>query len=328
MRHLSCASAALLRYIGITVGFLPIATATTAAQRAGAPQGMPPGGMMQHDSATMAQMSVIHELVMNHDRVTRTVTNLRHGVRTVTESSDPRLARMLKDHVATMGARLERGDDPGLPIESPALRTLFRNHDKITTRADTTSRGVVIVQTASDATTVAALQKHAAEVSDLVRGGPAAMHRAMAAAGGGMGRGFPEMQQRGADQRAMGVDQYTSTHRFDALPDGGRIELQRDVDDSAGVAQIRKHLQEIAAAFKQGDFRIPMFVHDQQVPGTVVMAARRDAITYTVRDLSRGGEVRIMTTDPEALAAVHAFLEFQRNDHHAGGAKPPEERPR
>src|SRR4051812_34923007 len=56
---------------------------------------------------------------------------------------------------------------------------------------------------------------------------------------------FVVLQHRGADARAMGVDQNTSTHRFDALPDGGRIELQRDVEDSAGTAQIRRHLREV-----------------------------------------------------------------------------------
>ena len=36
---------------------------------------------------------------------------------------------------------------------------------------------------------------------------------------------FTAMQKRG--EKAMGVDQYTSTHKFDSFPDGGRIELQR-----------------------------------------------------------------------------------------------------
>jgi hypothetical protein len=134
---------------------------------------------------------------------------------------------------------------------------------------------------------------------------------------------FAGVQARGADPRGMGVDQYTSVHRFDALPDGGRIELQRAVDDSAGVAQIRRHLRGIAAAFTTGDFRTPAFVHMRQVPGTAVMAARRAAITYAVGDLPRGAEVRITTRDAEALAAVHAFLAFQRRDHRAGGAGTP-----
>lgn len=129
--------------------------------------------------------------------------------------------------------------------------------------------------------------------------------------------GFAALQERGG--AAMGVDQYTSTHRFDALPDGGRIELQRDADDAEGVATIREHLRGIAEAFASGDFATPAAVHAQQVPGTQVMAARRAAIRYEYRDLPRGGEVRIITADAEAIEAIHAFMAFQRGDHRAGG---------
>ena len=117
------------------------------------------------------------------------------------------------------------------------------------------------------------------------------------------------------------MDQYTSTHLFDALPEGGRIELQRNVDDPAGVAQIRQHLQEIARAFQSGDFTTPAFVHMQSVPGTEVMAAKRDAISYEYRELPRGGEVHITTRDPDALVAIHEFMAFQRQDHRAGGVE-------
>ena len=131
---------------------------------------------------------------------------------------------------------------------------------------------------------------------------------------------FAALQGRG--HQAMGVDQYTSTHRFDALPDGGRIELQRDGDDVEGVAAIRAHLRAIADAFSRGEFDTPAFVHGQRVPGTDAMAARRAAIRYEYRDLPRGGEIRITTADAEALAAVHAFMAFQRGDHRAGGVHP------
>src|SRR5690242_14911899 len=130
---------------------------------------------------------------------------------------------------------------------------------------------------------------------------------------------FAAMQERG--KRAMGVDQYTSTHHFDALPDGGRIELQRDVEDSAGVAQIRAHIREIADAFRQGDFSTPSLVHLKEVPGTRTMATRRSVITYEPRDLPRGAELWIRTKDPEALRAIHAFMAFQRSEHHASGSK-------
>ena len=360
-------SAGLIALVGVS-----LAGAPAVAQQTGGRMG---GGMMGmgHDSATAAQMIVIHELVVNHDRIERTVTNLPDGIRTITESDDPRLAQLIQQHVASMIGRVRHGDDPGLPMSSAAAHAIFQNHERIRTTTRATATGIVVEQTSSDSLVVAALQQHAAEVNDLVEGGMAAMHAAMMKNGGGMmqhmradttadehGRhaghagqvdttvagqtgqvdttaaghaghakqsepeahaghaghadsAFAELQERG--RSAMGVDQYTSTHQFDALPDGGRIELQRDVDDSAGVAQIRRHLQEIARAFASGDFSTPGVVHAQEVPGTSVMAARRAAITYTYRELPRGGEVRILTRDPDAVAAIHEFLAFQRQDH-------------
>ena len=183
------------RRLTILLGALTLIGAgeQTDAQRPGGGMMGMGGGMvgMRRDSATMAQMAMVHDMIMNHDRITRTVTNLADGIRTVTESDDPRLAQLVTDHVTTMYARVIAGDDPGLPIESPALRTIYRNGDKITTVLDTTNKGIVVVQTSRDSVTVAALQKHASEVTELVRDGMAAMHRAMMNNGGGMmGRGM------------------------------------------------------------------------------------------------------------------------------------------
>lgn len=125
---------------------------------------------------------------------------------------------------------------------------------------------------------------------------------------------YAAMQDRG---RIMGVDQYTSTHHFDDLPNGGRITLVRNVDDAAGTARIQQHLRSIAAAFKAGDFTSPMAVHRTDVPGTTVMAAKRAVIDYSVRTLPRGAELIIHTTDAAALHAIHEFLAFQRTEHHA-----------
>jgi len=117
----------------------------------------------------------------------------------------------------------------------------------------------------------------------------------------------------------MGVNQYTSQHVFEPLPNGGRIVLQRKEADSAGEAVIRQHMQTIAKAFAAGDFALPGFVHAMKdVPGTRQMRAHRKEITYTARDLPRGGEVVIASTNPQAVAAIHDFLAFQRMDHRAG----------
>lgn len=129
---------------------------------------------------------------------------------------------------------------------------------------------------------------------------------------------FAAVQDRGA--AVMGVDQYTSTHVFEDLPDGGRIIFERqDASDSSGIAVIRAHMREIASAFARGDFTAPGLVHARDVPGTRVMITRRNAIAYRAVDRPRGAEVRITTTDTTALAAVREFLAFQRMDHRAAG---------
>jgi hypothetical protein len=127
---------------------------------------------------------------------------------------------------------------------------------------------------------------------------------------------FHAMQARG--KQTMGVDQNTSTHHFTSLPDGGKITFVRDSDDSAGTAGIRAHLRDMQRAFGTGDFSMPMFIHMKTVPGVATMAERRQLITYTETDTPRGGELRIMSADATAIAAIHEFLAFQRREHRAG----------
>jgi hypothetical protein len=105
-------------------------------------------------------------------------------------------------------------------------------------------------------------------------------------------------------------------HRFEDLADGGRIQLTRDPTDSAGIRNVRTHLAEIARAFAAGDFTTPGVVHaGKQVPGAATMTARREHIDYRFRALPAGGELRMITRDPDALKAIHQYLAFQRAEH-------------
>ena len=193
--------AALAGVAVITLTGIAVAHAASEAEtaprlmhdmKAGMGHGMGPGMMsgggmvMGHDSATMAQLATIHELFANHDRIRRAVTNLPDGIRTTTESDDPHIAQLLKEHVASMRQRVDAGSDPGLPIESDSLHAIFRNHDKVRTTVETTAKGVVVTQTSADRETVAFLQQHASEVSDFVAQGMVAMRTAMMKKMGGM----------------------------------------------------------------------------------------------------------------------------------------------
>jgi hypothetical protein len=149
----------------------------------------PMGGLMasstqQADGAFAADMRLVRDLIHNHDRIQRTVTNLPDGIRTVTESEDPQIAQVIKAHVASMEGRLKEGKT--FNLFSPTLPILFAKKDTIKTVAETTEKGSIVTQTSSDLRVVTALQAHATEVNDLVRDGPLAMMRSMRAAMGAM----------------------------------------------------------------------------------------------------------------------------------------------
>jgi hypothetical protein len=142
----------------------------------GGGRGMMMGGM---DSTSAAIMSIVHELVMNHDKLRRTVVNLPNGIRTVTESDDSTMAQRIKLHVAATGEFVVKAVDPRLPASSPALHGILRNGALIVRQTELTAKGVILTETSTDSATVVMLQAHAAEVTDLVNRGMAAMHEAM-----------------------------------------------------------------------------------------------------------------------------------------------------
>jgi hypothetical protein len=142
-------------------------------------QGMggPMMGRMQHGDASFADdMRLVHAMLFDHDKIKRTVINLPDGIRTVTESDDPGVARAITAHVASMEQRLKDGKI--FNLFSPTLPVLFENRDKIKTVVESTDRGSTVTQTSGDPKVVAALQAHALEVSELARDGMAAMMRA------------------------------------------------------------------------------------------------------------------------------------------------------
>lgn len=131
-------------------------------------------------------------------------------------------------------------------------------------------------------------------------------------------------QQHGSSQgrgaTVMGFDQKLTAHHFSLFGDGGAIEVEvRDPADATNREAIRSHLPHIAMMFSQGRFDAPMLVHDSKnVPGTKVMTALKDRIRYTYVETPAGGRVNIVTTDSQAVAAVHEFLTFQIKEHKTG----------
>ena len=125
--------------------------------------------------------------------------------------------------------------------------------------------------------------------------------------------------------QAMGFSHEKTAHHFQLLPDGGSIEvIASDPGDAASRDQIKAHLSHIVQMFSDGNFELPMFIHDTVPPGVPVMRSKRSAIAYAFERTTTGGRVRITTTDPDALTAVHQFLAFQIDDHRTHDAKAPQ----
>jgi hypothetical protein len=157
----------------VTTAGLGLAIAAAFAQ----PGGMGPGMMMHGDASFHDDMQLVHAMLFDHQKITRSITNLPDGIRTSTGSDDPAVARAIKAHVASMEKRL--GEGRIFNLFSPTLPVLFDNKDKIKTVVEHTGRGSIVTQTTADAKVVAALQAHALEVSELVEGGMAAFMRNM-----------------------------------------------------------------------------------------------------------------------------------------------------
>ena len=124
----------------------------------------------------------------------------------------------------------------------------------------------------------------------------------------------------GMGASVMGFDQDKTTHHFYLFEDGGAIDVSvKSGTDAANRDAIRAHLPHIAMMFGQGDFNAPMLVHDNtNVPGIKELAQLKDKIKYTYLQTDAGGRVNIVTTDRQALAALHKFLAYQIAEHKTG----------
>ena len=122
------------------------------------------------------------------------------------------------------------------------------------------------------------------------------------------------MNERG--EQGMGFSQSATSHHFLIQSTGGAIQVGvKDSKDTAGRDHIRMHLGHIAKAFANGDFDIPMFVHDTIPPGVPQMKKMRRDISYSFEETPSGGQVLIRTSNAEALAAIHKFLRYQIEEH-------------
>ena len=126
-----------------------------------------------------------------------------------------------------------------------------------------------------------------------------------------------EMNKRG--DKHMGFDHLKTTHHFLLANDGGSINVEaNDVKDSESRDQIRRHLRHIAMMFGEGNFEVPMLIHEKTPPGSEAMKQLKSEIGYEFIETERGASIKISTTNAQAVKAIHEFLTFQIREHKTG----------
>ena len=132
----------------------------------------------------------------------------------------------------------------------------------------------------------------------------------------------PDKRLDGVNDRgdhAMGFSHEKTKHHFRLTAVGGVIEVTANsAKDTETVELIRTHLRHISTLFKDGDFSKPMFTHGETPAGVDVMKRLKGEIAYAFDSLEQGGRVRIESSNPEAVSAIHEFMRYQIKDHQTG----------
>lgn len=140
---------------------------------------------LRGENATAEESAEIALLFREFETISREVENLPNGIKTITLSTDQAVMDALVNHSVGMIDRVGQLDDPKIIVQSPTLDIFFLRGETITTNAEVTDDGLVVIQTSNDPEVVAALHTHAAEVTAMTERGMAALHDMMMERGTG-----------------------------------------------------------------------------------------------------------------------------------------------
>lgn len=114
-------------------------------------------------------------LLSHRSEIKRSVTQLKNGVETRTESNNPQVAEKIKEHVDAMHARIKEGR--GIHLREPLFAAVFRHNSKISMQVEKTEKGVKVKETSDDPFAAKLIQAHADVVSLFVKNGHAEVRK-------------------------------------------------------------------------------------------------------------------------------------------------------
>lgn len=137
------------------------------------PVGLAPGqpgrGKAGGGPAMQADREVFQYLLANRKDIRRSVKKLDDGVETLTESDRAEVAKKIQERVAAMHRRVKEGK--GIHLRDPLFAEIFRYHDKVSMKVETTAKGVKVTETSADPYVAKLIQGHAEVVSKFIEKG-------------------------------------------------------------------------------------------------------------------------------------------------------------
>ena len=123
-----------------------------------------------------------------------------------------------------------------------------------------------------------------------------------------------EIAEKGAE--VMPFDLEKTTHIFEKTETGGvQKVVADDPNDAEQVARIREHLEEEAAAFRQGDLSDPSEIHGEEMPGVKELEAGAKEMVIHYSELPDGAKIEYESSDPALVTALHTWFDVQVSDH-------------
>jgi hypothetical protein len=148
--------------------------------RRGPGMGRGPGGMGRGHGAMggmREDMTTLHAMFADLDKIKRTVKNLTNGAEAMTESEDETIAALLQEHVPAMEGRvMENNPLPPMTFH-PIFVELIKHADDYTLEYKETEKGVKVTYHADDPFVVMLVQEHAQLVSRFIKNGMEEIHK-------------------------------------------------------------------------------------------------------------------------------------------------------
>jgi hypothetical protein len=122
-------------------------------------------------------MTTLHAMFADRDRIKRTVKNLPDGAEAVTESDDEAIASLLQEHVPAMEGRvLENNPLPPMTFH-PIFVELIKHADDYTLTYEETDQGMKVIYHSEEPYVVMLVQEHAKLVSRFIKNGMEEIHK-------------------------------------------------------------------------------------------------------------------------------------------------------